>query len=146
VSRIVFVILTAAFGVAVLVQIFFAGEAAMLAPKDWERHLAWVHLFQWVSIALPVAAYAARRRVSFAALNCVPIVVIGLQYFLIHRAMGHGLPFLAGLHAVLGALLVGYVVFLLQLEQVFRPRAVASERSAVSSARERTGTSRRGRS
>jgi mercuric ion transport protein len=111
---VVFVVLAAVFGVAVLIQIFFAGEAALVAPKDWERHLAWVHVFQWISIALPFAAYAAQRRMSFAMLNCIPIVIIGLQYFLIHRAMSHALPFLAGLHAVLGALLVGFVVFVMQ--------------------------------
>ncbi len=113
-STYAFAVLTAAFGVAVLIQIFFAGEAALIAPDDWERHLAWIHVFQWGSIALPIAAYVATRRLSFATLNCVPIVVIGLQYVLIHRAISSTLPFLAGLHAVFGALLVAFVTFVLQ--------------------------------
>jgi hypothetical protein len=113
-SAYAFAVLTAAFGVAVLIQIFFAGEAALIAPEDWERHLAWIHFFQWSSIALPVAAYAATRRLSFAALNCIPIVVIGVQYVLIHQAISNTLPVLAGLHAVCGALLIAFVTFVLQ--------------------------------
>jgi len=126
-SAYTFAVLTAAFGVAVLIQIFFAGEAALIAPEDWERHLTWIHVFQWGSIALPIAAYAATRRLSFTALNCIPIVIIGLQYVLIHRAISNTLPVLAGLHAVSGALLVAFVTFVLQ-ELRFADRASAHPR------------------
>jgi hypothetical protein len=108
------VILTALFGLAVLLQIFFAGEAAMIQPEVWEQHVAWIHLFQWLSLPIPVAAYLAKRKLSFAAVNCAPIVIIGLQYVLIHRALSNNAAALAGLHAVCGALLVGFVAFILQ--------------------------------
>jgi mercuric ion transport protein len=110
----IFLVLTAAFGVAVLIQIFLAGEASMIEPDDWGRHVAWIHLFQWLSVPLPFAAYLARRRLGFAALNCIPIVIIGLQYVLIHRAIEQARAPLAGLHAVCGALLLAYVAFVLQ--------------------------------
>jgi mercuric ion transport protein len=110
----VFLVLTAAFGLAVLIQIFLAGEASLVEPDDWARHVAWIHLFQWLSVPLPFAAYLARRKLWFAALNCVPMAIIGLQYVLIHRAVEHAWAPLAGLHAVCGALLVAFVAFVLQ--------------------------------
>jgi hypothetical protein len=110
----VFLVLTAAFGLAVLIQIFLAGEASMIEPDDCRRHVAWVHLFQWLSVPLPFAAYLARRKLGFAALNCIPIVIIGLQYVLIHRAIEQAQAPLAGLHAVCGALLLAYVAFVPQ--------------------------------
>jgi Family of unknown function (DUF6220) len=113
-AGVVFLVLTALFGLAVLLQIFFAGEASMIQPEVWEQHVAWIHLFQWLSLPLPVAAYAASRKLSYAAVNCAPIVIIGLQYVLIHRALSDNAAALAGLHAVCGALLVGFVAFILQ--------------------------------
>jgi hypothetical protein len=106
--------LLGALGLALLVQAFFAGEAALIAPQDWALHLAWIHLFQWLSVALPPAAYLARRRLRFTLLNCVPIVLIGLQYSLIHLALRRGAAALAGLHAVGGMLLFGVVLFIAQ--------------------------------
>ena len=110
----IFLVLTAAFGLAVLVQIFLAGEASMIEPDDWARHVAWIHLFQWISVPLPFAAYIARRKLGFALVNCTPIVIIGIQYVLIHRAVAQARAPLAGLHAVCGALLIAYVAFVLQ--------------------------------
>jgi mercuric ion transport protein len=110
----IFLVLTAAFGLAVIIQIFLAGEASMIEPDNWARHVAWVHLFQWLSVPLPFAAYLARRRLGFAALNCTPVVIIGLQYVLIHRAIEQARAPFAGLHAVCGALLLAYVAFVLQ--------------------------------
>jgi hypothetical protein len=110
----VFLVLTVAFGFAVLIQIFLAGEASMIEPDDWASHIAWIHVFQWLSVPLPFAAYLARRSLGFAALNCFPMVIIGLQYVLIHRAIEQTRAPLAGLHAVCGALLIAYVGFVLQ--------------------------------
>jgi hypothetical protein len=31
---------------AVLVQAFLAGDAAVLAPEVWQRHVAWVHILR----------------------------------------------------------------------------------------------------
>lgn len=102
------------FGLAVIVQFFLAGEAALIAPEDWQLHVAWVHLFQWLSVCLPVLAYPARHKWSFTALNCLPIVLIGLQYVLIHRAISFTAAPLAGLHAVSGTVLIVFVTLILQ--------------------------------
>lgn len=105
---------TALFALAVLIQIFLAGEAALVAPEVWQLHVAWVHAFQWLSIALPITAYLARGKLGFAVLNCVPMAVIGLQYVFIHRAISNAMPMLAGLHAVNAVLLLGFSVWILR--------------------------------
>jgi hypothetical protein len=101
----------AIFALAVLVQVFFAGDAAILAPEMWQRHVAWVHIFQWLSVVLPVTARLAGNRIGFTVLNCLPMVMIGLQYTLIHIAISRGNATFAGLHAMGGVLLFGFLVF-----------------------------------
>ncbi len=109
------VVLTALFGGALLVQIFLSGEAAMIEPEVWTQHVAWVHIFQWLSVPLPVLAYVARRRLGVTAFYCIPLLAIGLQYVLIHRALEHGAAALAGLHAICGVLLIPHAAFALRL-------------------------------
>jgi hypothetical protein len=101
-----------AFALAVLLQIAFAGNAALLDPEGWTLHAKWVAIFQWLSVALVVAAFFARRRWSFLALNAVPLVILLLQYVTIHYAVRHGLAWVVGLHAAGGAVLFGFLVFL----------------------------------
>lgn len=109
-----FIAVTALFGLAVMVQVFLAGEAALVAPEEWQVHVAWVHIFQWLSLALPPLAFLASRRLGFTVLNGLPILVIGLQYILIHRSIGNAMPVLAGLHAVNGLLLIAFAVHIVQ--------------------------------
>ena len=113
------------FALAVLAQIFLAGYAALLAPEVWDQHVAWVHVFQWLSVALPIAAYFSVRRIGFALFNCLPMLIIGLQYMLVHMAIRRGEPALVGLHAVGGVLLFGVLVFGFQ-EWRYRLRAQKS--------------------
>lgn len=113
-GRLLFVGTITIFALSVLVQAFFAGDAAILAPEMWQRHIAWVHIFQWFSVVLPVAAHLAGHRIGFTVLNCLPMVMIGLQYMLIHIAINHGKVTFAGLHAVAGVLLFGVLIFVFQ--------------------------------
>jgi Family of unknown function (DUF6220) len=113
-ARLLFVGTIGALALSVLVQALFAGDAAVLAPQMWQAHVAWVHIFQWLTVVLPVAAHFADRRIEFTALNCAPMVLIGLQYMLIHFAINHGRAIFAGLHAVGGVLLFGFLVFVFQ--------------------------------
>lgn len=109
-----FIAVTALFGLAVTIQVFLAGEAALVAPEEWQVHVAWVHIFQWLSVALPPLAFLASRRLGFTVLNGLPMLVIGLQYVLIHRSIGNVMPVLAGLHAVNGLLLIAFAVYIVQ--------------------------------
>jgi Family of unknown function (DUF6220) len=120
--RVLFVGTVGIFALSVLVQAFFAGDAAVLAPEMWQKHVAWVHIFQWLSVALPVTAHLAGHRIGFTFLNCLPLVMVGLQYMLIHFAINHGRATYAGLHAVGGVLLFGLLVFVFQ---EWRNRAAA---------------------
>jgi hypothetical protein len=113
-GRLVFVGTIGIFSAAVLVQAFLAGGAAVLAPEMWPKHVAWVHIFQWLSVVLPIAAHLAGHRIGFTVLNCLPMVMIGLQYMLIHFAINHGRVTFAGLHAAGGVLLFGVLVFIFQ--------------------------------
>jgi len=99
--------------VALLVQFFIAGMAALTNPGWWTYHQAWVAIFQWLVVPLPVLAWLAgpprRYRVPLA---CVPFVQIGLQYVLAHRALVGRWPIGLGLHAVDAALMLIVVVAL----------------------------------
>jgi hypothetical protein len=118
-----FVWVACLFALAVVCQVYLAGYAALLAPEVWDEHVAWVHFFQWFSVALPIAAHVSVRRIGFSLLNCLPMAIIGLQYMLIHNAIRRGLPGFVGLHAVGGVLLLGVLVFSVQEWRYrFRPR------------------------
>jgi hypothetical protein len=94
--------------ISILIQFFIAGVAAMTDPGYWVYHSAWVAVFQWIVVPLPVLAWLGghprRWRVAIAT---APLVQIGLQYVLAHRALEGRLPIGIGLHAVnAGVLLI----------------------------------------
>jgi hypothetical protein len=95
-------------GISILIQFFIAGMAAVIAPDYWDYHRAWVAVFQWLVVPLPVLAwlggYPRRWRVTIAT---APLLQIALQYLLAHRALEGRLSIGIGLHAVnAGALLL----------------------------------------
>ena len=98
---------------ALLVQFFIAGMAALTNPDWWVYHQRWVAIFQWLVVPLPVLAWLAgpprRYRVTLA---CVPFVQVGLQYVLAHRAIDGRWPIGLGLHAVDAAVMLIIVVAL----------------------------------
>jgi hypothetical protein len=94
--------------ISILIQFYFAGVAAMTDPGYWGYHQAWVTVFQWLVVPLPVLAwlggYPRRWRVTIAT---APLLQIALQYVLAHRALEGRLPIGIGLHAVnAGVLLI----------------------------------------
>jgi hypothetical protein len=119
------------FALAILIQTFLAGDAALLAPEMWEEHVAWIHIFQWISVVLPVFAHLAERRIGFTALNCLPMAMIGLQYVSIHLAIKTGDSTLVGLHALGGIVLFGTVVFIVQEWRYRRTAPLTSFESAL---------------
>ena len=91
---------SALLALALLVQAFTAGMAAITDPSWWEIHLSWVHAFQWLAIAVTASGAWADvpRRTKWA--SAVPLALIGLQYVLAHRGIEGSLPIGLGLHAV----------------------------------------------
>jgi hypothetical protein len=107
VARILLRSLSALLTICLLVQFFIAGMAAMTEPEWWTYHSAWVAIFQWLVVPLPILAWlggpARGQRTLFA---CIPVLQIALQYVLAHRAIEGRLAIGLGLHALDAALLL----------------------------------------
>jgi hypothetical protein len=107
VARILLRSLSAVLTICLLVQFFIAGMAAMTEPEWWTYHSAWVAIFQWLVVPLPILAWfggpARGQRTLFA---CIPVLQIALQYVLAHRAIEGRLAIGLGLHALDAALLL----------------------------------------
>jgi Family of unknown function (DUF6220) len=106
-SRMLLRALSVLLTICLLVQFFIAGMAAMTNPQWWTYHSAWVAIFQWLVIPLPILARLGGpprgQRVLF---SCIPLLQIALQYVLAHRAIEGRLAIGLGLHAFDGALLL----------------------------------------
>jgi mercuric ion transport protein len=112
-SRLLLRALSALLTVCLLIQFFIAGMAAMTNPEWWAYHQSWVAVFQWLVVPLPVLAFlTGQSRYKRAAFASIPIIQIGLQYILAHRALEGQLSIGIGLHAVNGALLLILTAFL----------------------------------
>jgi Family of unknown function (DUF6220) len=94
--------------IALFVQLFTAGVAALTNPDWWNYHLACVRYSQWLVLPLPVfAAFGGvRRRYRRTILATLPIAQILLQYVFAHRALEGKLSIGLGLHAVNAGLLL----------------------------------------
>ena len=106
-SRMLLRALSVLLTICLLVQFFIAGMAAMTDPQWWTYHSAWVAIFQWLVIPLPILAWLGGpprgQRVLFSR---IPLLQIALQYVLAHRAIEGRLAIGLGLHALDGALLL----------------------------------------
>jgi len=106
-SRILLRTLSMLLTTCLLAQFFIAGMAAMTDPGWWAYHSAWVAIFQWLVIPLPILAWtggpARGWRTLFA---CIPLLQIALQYLSAHRAIEGRLAIGLGLHALDAALLL----------------------------------------
>jgi Family of unknown function (DUF6220) len=112
-SRLLLRVLSALLTICLLAQFFIAGMAAMTSSEWWAYHQSWIAIFQWLVLPLPILGlFAGDPRYQRAALASIPIIQIGLQYFLAHRAMEGRFPIGIGLHAVNGALLLIVAAFL----------------------------------
>jgi hypothetical protein len=93
--------------VAILIQFFIAGMSSITNPEWWDYHKIWVSIFQWLVLPLPILAWlCGKPRAVRTLLASLPILQMGLQYFLAHRALDGRLPIGVGLHAVNAALML----------------------------------------
>lgn len=100
-------ILSALLSLAILIQFFIAGMAATTNPDWWTYHSAWIGIFQWLVVPLPILAFlSGQPRYWRTAFATVPMLQVALQYVLAHRALEGRLTTGIGLHAVNGALLL----------------------------------------
>ena len=114
-ARIGFVATCGALVLALLGQAFLAGMAAMTDSAWWEWHKAWVNLWQWLILLLPVLALLTRYPWRWAWLSVLPVPLLYLQYVWAETGRAGSLPYAFGLHAM-GALgLFGTSTLLLAL-------------------------------
>ena len=100
--------------ISLLVQFFIAGMSTMTDPQWWAYHKAWVGIFQWLVLPLPVLAWlCGRPRLLRVGLASLPALQIELQYVFVHRALDGRLTTGIGLHALNAALMLVVVVLLL---------------------------------
>ena len=112
-SRLALRILSTLFSLAVLIQFFIAGMAAVTNPEWWTYHSAWIGIFQWLVVPLPILAFlGGPPRCRLIAFATIPMIQVALQYVLAHRALEGRLTAGIGLHAVNGALLLIVATFL----------------------------------
>lgn len=112
-ARLVFLGSCAALAVALLVQTYLAGVAAMTDPSWWDLHRAWVNVFQWL-VLLPVAsAVLARYPKWLVGMSVLPVVLIYSQYVWIELAREAAWAYASGAHAANALVLFGSTVFLL---------------------------------
>jgi len=105
-AQVALALLSLLLALALLVQFFIAGMAAMTNPEWWNDHRAWVGVFQWLVLPLPVLAWVTMLNWRSIAVTATPIVQIALQYVLVHRALEGRLAIGVGLHAVNAALML----------------------------------------
>jgi hypothetical protein len=97
---------------ALLIQAFTAGMAAVTDPGWWATHLAWVRVFQWLVVVLPASAVLADVPLRTKWMSAAPLLLIALQYVLAHRGLDGTFPAGLGLHAVTAMLLFAVTAFI----------------------------------
>jgi Family of unknown function (DUF6220) len=106
-ARLALKILSGLLSAAILLQFFIAGMSSITNPDWWEYHKSWVGIFQWLVVPLPILAwFGGKPRTGRTLFASLPILQIGLQYFLAHRALDGRWPIGIGLHAVNAALML----------------------------------------
>jgi MFS-type transporter involved in bile tolerance (Atg22 family) len=98
---------------AVLIQAYLAGLAAVVDADYWGLHKGWIAIFQWLSVPLVLVTWVGWRDPVMRWMSLVPVIIIAAQYSSIHLALRHGVSWLAGVHAVNGFVLFGALVLLL---------------------------------
>ena len=101
------------FALSTLLQAFFAGSAALIDPQFWLFHQRWVGIFQWLSVVLLIASWAANNSRVAKWGSVAALAIIAGQYVSIHTAIRHGIAWPAGMHAVGGFILFGVLVLII---------------------------------
>jgi hypothetical protein len=89
----------------VLVQVYLAGAGIFAGPGWLDAHGAFASVLALAAIALLVLSFVARLEGRVKGLSALLVLLIILQWFLIHGAGGLNLPLLKAAHPV-NALLI----------------------------------------
>lgn len=111
-ARAAFLESCAALAVALLVQAFLAGIAAMTDPSWWELHLAWVNIFQCLVLLPPACAVLARYPKWLIGASALPILLLYVQYVWAELGLQGTSAYGLGIHAAGALVLLGTTAFL----------------------------------
>jgi hypothetical protein len=86
-------------------QMVSAGAAVFVNPEWWAMHTATVHWFDWLTVAIVVAAFLGRMSRGFKVLSGASVLLIFLQYATAGAPVLPALGAVAALHPLTGFLL-----------------------------------------
>jgi hypothetical protein len=96
---------TALVTIAILWQVASAGAAVFVNPEWWAWHVATVHWFDWLTVAIVVLAFVGRMSPGCKALSGTSVFLIFLQYATAGIRISPKFAALAALHPLTGFLL-----------------------------------------
>lgn len=99
-ARTALVVVAWLFAAGVLGQALSAGLAVFVGPGYWARHRAFVHTFEWLSVAAVVLAHVGRTPRAVKVAAWLTVVLLFAQYATAHMLERPGRERLAALHPV----------------------------------------------
>lgn len=100
--------------IALLWQVVSAGAAVFVNPEWWAWHIATVHWFDWLTVAILVLAFVGRMSRGFKVLSGASVFLIFLQYATAGIRISPTFGALAALHPLTGFLLLWTLTGLLR--------------------------------
>jgi hypothetical protein len=99
-TRLLYLLAAGFIGVAVVVQVFFAGAAVLVDPTYWATHRAFGHTIDVAAIVLLLIGLMTRLPWRLQALGGLLYVLMFLQFLFLDLMPRIGVPLLRALHAV----------------------------------------------
>lgn len=96
---------SALLAVAFTWQLLSAGAAVFVNPDWWAWHIATVHWFDWLAVAIVVLAFVGRLSRGFKLLAGAGVLLVFLQYATAGARASPALAAVAALHPLNGFLL-----------------------------------------
>lgn len=96
---------SALLAISLLWQMVSAGAAVFVNPEWWALHIATVHWFDWLTVAIVAAAFLGRMSRGFKVLSGTSVLLIFLQYATAGARVLPALGAVAALHPLTGFLL-----------------------------------------
>jgi hypothetical protein len=128
IARLLYLLSTLAFTVAVLVQVFFAGAALLVSSEYLTQHRIFAHVMELLVLTIPILSLFARLPRRLVLLNWLPVILFGLQYVFLYALPSMGIPVTwRALHAVNALIIFLNTVYL----AVAALRLIRSQNHAV---------------
>lgn len=79
-AKATYVALAWAFLACIAVQVFLAGMGVFVSPRYFQSHAGFVHLFEWIPVAMLIAAFAGRLSPGLRWMTAGLWALIAVQY------------------------------------------------------------------